>query len=78
MVADEESIRVAKREHTFCMYTRKCPAYLKSGMIVVTFSYLGETSRLKSENSLGFLINEIKIIICFSSDDLQCYKLEST
>lgn len=40
-------------------------------MIVVMSSYLGATSRLKSENSLGFSINYIKIIIYLSSDELQ-------
>lgn len=41
------------------MLTRKRPVYLKSGMIAVTSSYMGGrgASGLKSENSLGFLIN---------------------
>lgn len=42
------------------MLTRECPAYLKFGMIV-TSSYLGGASGLKSENSLCFLINYVKI-----------------
>lgn len=69
-MVDEEFIRVVKREYIFCMYIRKCLVYLKFGMIVVIFFYLGEISRLKLENFFGFLINEIKIIICFFLDDL--------
>lgn len=59
------------------MLTRKCSVYLKSGMLVVTSSYMGGNQWVKIREFSWFLdqLNENYLKKIFLKDDLQSEKL---
>lgn len=61
------------------MLTRKCPVYLKSGMIVVASSYMGGNEWVKIREFSWFLdqLNKNYFKKFFLKDDFQREKLKS-